>query len=150
MISVQEQINSDIKDAMKAKNVDKLAALRAVKSAIMLEATKKGIPVVSDEISLKLIAKLVKQRKDSAAIFTEQNRPDLAVDEVNQLAYLVPYLPVQMGEEEVRKVVQEVIAKVGASSPADMGKCMGPLMGRLNGKADGALISKIVKEELSK
>ena len=150
MMSVQEQINADIKDAMKAKNVDKLAALRAVKSAIMLEATKEGIPEVSDEISLKLIAKLVKQRKDSAAIFTEQNRPDLAVDEVNQLAYLEPYLPVQMGEEEVRKVVQEVIAKVGAASPSDMGKCMGPLMGRLNGKADGALISKIVKEELSK
>ena len=150
MMSVQEQINADIKDAMKAKNVDKLAALRAVKSAIMLEATKEGIPEVSDEISLKLIAKLVKQRKDSAAIFTEQNRPDLVIDEVNQLAYLEPYLPVQMGEEEVRKVVQEVIAKVGASSPADMGKCMGPLMGRLNGKADGALISKIVKEELSK
>ena len=104
MMSVQEQINSDIKDAMKAKNVDKLAALRAVKSAIMLEATKEGIPEVSDDISLKLIAKLVKQRKDSAAIFTEQNRPDLAVDEVNQLAYLEPYLPVQMLEEEVRKV----------------------------------------------
>ena len=150
MMSVQEQINADIKDAMKAKNVDKLAALRAVKSAIMLEATKEGIPEVSDEISLKLIAKLVKQRKDSAAIFTEQNRPDLAIDEVNQLAYLAPYLPVQMGEEEVRKVVKEVIAKVGALSPADMGKCMGPLMGRLNGKADGALISKIVKAELSK
>jgi len=150
MMSVQEQINADIKDAMKAKNVDKLAALRAVKSAIMLEATKEGIPEVSDEISLKLIAKLVKQRKDSAAIFTEQNRPDLAVDEVNQLTYLEPYLPVQMGEQEVRKVVQEVVAKVGASSPADMGKCMGLLMGRLNGKAVGALISKIVKEELSK
>jgi uncharacterized protein YqeY len=150
MMSVQEQINDDIKDAMKAKNVDKLAALRAVKSAIMLEATKEGIPEVSDEISLKLIAKLVKQRKDSAVIFTEQNRQDLVDDEVNQLAYLEPYLPVQMGEEEVRKVVQEVIVKVGALSPADMGKCMGPLMGRLNGKADGSLISKLVKEELSK
>jgi len=148
-MSVQDQINSDIKDAMKAKNVDKLAALRAVKSAIMLEATKDGSTTVADEVSLKLIAKLVKQRKDSAAIFTEQNRPDLAVDEVNQLAYLEPYLPAQMGEEEVRKVVQDVIVKVGASSPADMGKCMGPLMGRLNGKADGSLISKIVKEELS-
>jgi uncharacterized protein YqeY len=148
-MSVQDQINSDIKDAMKAKNVDKLAALRAVKSAIMLEATKDGSATISDEVSLKLIAKLVKQRKDSAAIFTEQNRPDLAVDEVNQLAYLEPYLPAQMGEEEVRKVVQEVIVKVGAKSPADMGKCMGPLMGRLNGKADGSLISKIVKEELS-
>jgi hypothetical protein len=148
-MSVQEQINRDIKDAMKAKNVDKLAALRAVKSAIMLEATKDGSTAVADEVSLKLIAKLVKQRKDSAAIFTEQNRPDLAVDEVNQLAYLKPYLPVQMGEEEVRKVVQDVIAKVGASSTADMGKCMGPLMVRLNGKVDGSLISKIVKEELS-
>ena len=149
MISVQEQINTDIKDAMKAKNPDKLAALRAVKSAIMLEATKDGITNVSDAISLKLIAKLVKQRKDSAAIFTEQNRPDLAVDEMNQLAYLEPYLPVQMGEEEVRKVAREVIEKVGALSPADMGKCMGPLIGRLNGKADGSLISKIVKEELT-
>ena len=149
-MTVQDQITNDIKEAMKAKNVDKLAALRAVKSAIMLEATKEGIPEVSDEVSLKLIAKLVKQRKDSAAIFTEQNRPDLAVDEVNQLAYLEPYLPAQMSEEEVRKIVQEVIAKVGASSPADMGKCMGPLMGRLNGKADGSLISKLVKEELSK
>jgi len=148
-MSVQDQINSDIKDAMKAKNVDKLAALRAVKSAIMLEATKDGSTTVSDEVSLKLIAKLVKQRKDSAVIFEEQNRPDLVVDEVNQLAYLEPYLPAQMGEEEVRKVVQEVIVKVGAKSPADMGKCMGPLMGRLNGKADGSLISKIVKEELS-
>ena len=148
-MSVQDQITSDIKDAMKARNVDKLAALRAVKSAIMLEATKDGSATVSDEVSLKLIAKLVKQRKDSAAIFKEQNRPDLVVDEVNQLAYLEPYLPSQMGEEEVRKIVKEVIAKFGASSPADMGKCMGPLMGRLNGKADGSLISKLVKEELS-
>ena len=148
-MSIQEQINIDIKDAMKARNVDKLAALRAVKSAIMLEATKDGSSTVSDKVSLKLIAKLVKQRKDSAAIFIEQNRQDLAVDENNQLAYLEPYLPAQMGEEEVRKIVQDVITQVGASSPADMGKCMGPLMGRLKGKADGSLISKIVKEELS-
>ena len=148
-MSVQEQINNDIKEAMKARNVDKLAALRAVKSAIMLEATKDGSSSVSDEVSLKIIAQLVKQRKDSAAIFTEQNRPDLAIDEVNQLAYLEGYLPEQMSEEEVRKVVKEVIAQVGASSPADMGKCMGPLMGKLKGKADGSLISKLVKEELS-
>ena len=113
-MSVQDQITSDIKEAMKARNVDKLAALRAVKSAIMLEATKDGSTTVSDEVSLKLIAKLVKQRKDSAAIFQEQNRPDLVVDEVNQLAYLEPYLPSQMGEEAVRKIVKEVIAKVGA------------------------------------
>ena len=86
-MSVQEQINADIKDAMKAKNVDKLAALRAVKSAIMLEATKEGIPEVSDEISLKLIAKLVKQRKDSAIIYENQDRHDLAVDEINQMKF---------------------------------------------------------------
>ena len=148
-MSVQDQITSDIKDAMKARNVDKLAALRAVKSAIMLEATKDGSTTVSDEVSLKLIAKLVKQRKDSAAIFEEQKRPDLVIDEVNQLMYLEPYLPSQMEEEEVRNIVKEVIEKVGATSPADIGKCMGPLMGRLSGKADGSLISKIVKEELS-
>ena len=148
-MSVQDQITSDIKDAMKARNVDKLAALRAVKSAIMLEATKDGSALVSDEVSLRLIAKLVKQRKDSAIIFEEQNRPDLVVDEVNQLAYLEPYLPSQMKEEEVRQIVKEVIESVGASSPADIGKCMGPLMGRLDGKADGSLISKLVKEELS-
>ena len=148
-MSIQEQINIDIKDAMKARNVDKLAALRSVKSAIMLEATKDGIPEVSDEVSLKLIAKLVKQRKDSAAIFIEQNREDLAVDENNQLAYLEPYLPVQMGEGEIRKIVQDVIIQVGATSTADIGKCMGSLMGRLKGKADGSLISKLVKEELT-
>ena len=148
-MSVQEQINADIKEAMKEKNVDRLAALRAVKSVIMLEATKDGSSSISDEVSLKLIAKLVKQRKDSAAIFTEQKRPDLAIDEINQLAYLEGYLPKQISEEEVRKIVKEVIAQVSASSLADIGKCMGPLMGRLNGKADGSLISKLVKEELS-
>ena len=148
-MSVQDQITNDIKEAMKARSIDKLAALRAVKSAIMLEATKDGTSIVTDEICLQIISKLVKQRKDSAVIFTEQNRPDLAVDEINQLAYLEDYLPMQMKEEEVRAVVKKVLAQVGASSPADMGKCMGPLMGKLNGKADGSLISKLVKEELS-
>ena len=148
-MKIPEQISTDIKDAMKAKDVDRLAALRAVKSAIMLEATKDGSTTVSDETSLQIIAKLVKQRKDSAAIFTEQNRLDLAADEINQLTYLEEYLPAQMGEEEVRSVVKEVITQVGASSLADMGKCMGPLMGRLKGKTDGSLISKLVKEELS-
>ena len=149
MISVQQQINDDIKDAMKARNADRLAALRAVKSAIMLEATKEGTTTVPDKVSLKLIAKLVKQRKDSAAIFIKQNRQDLAEDEINQLAYLEVYLPAQMGENEVREIVREVITQVGASSSADIGRCMGLLMGRLNGKAEGALISKLVREALS-
>ena len=136
-MSLQQQINDDIKDAMKARNADRLAALRAVKSAIMLEATKEGTTIVPDKVSLKLIAKLVKQRKDSAAIFIKQNRQDLAEDEINQLAYLEVYLPSQMGENEVREIVREVIAQVGASSSADIGRCMGLLMGRLNGKAEG-------------
>ena len=148
-MSVQDQITNDIKEAMKARNVDQLAALRSVKSAIMLEATKDGSTTVPDDICLKIIAKLVKQRKDSATIFIEQNRKDLADDEVNQLAYLEGYLPAQMSEEKVRKVVKEVIDEVGASSPGDIGRCMGPLMGRLKGKAEGSLISRLVKEELS-
>ncbi|MEC7863958.1 MAG: GatB/YqeY domain-containing protein [Bacteroidota bacterium] len=148
-MNIQEQINNDIKEAMKAKNADKLAALRAAKSVIMLEATKDGTAIVVDEVSLKLIAKLVKQRKDSAAIFIAENRQDLADDEIKQLAYLEEYLPAQMGEDEVRKIVKEVIAQVGASSSSDIGKCMGSLMGRLNGKADGSLISRLVREELS-
>ena len=148
-MTVQNQITKDITEAMKARNVDKLAALRAVKSEIMLEATKNGVTIVSDEICLNIIAKLVKQRKDSAAIFSEKNRKDLVEDEINQLAYLEVYLPTQLNKDKVREVVREVIGQVGALSPADMGKCMTLLMGRLRGKADGSLISKIVKEELS-
>tara|TARA_B100000902_G_scaffold363480_1_gene382692 strand:+ start:208 stop:654 length:447 start_codon:yes stop_codon:yes gene_type:complete len=146
---IQDQITNDITEAMKVRNVDKLAALRAVKSAIMLEATKDGSTTVTDDVCLKIIAKLVKQRKDAAAIFAEQNRQDLVDDEINQLAYLEGYLPAQMSEMEVRKVVKVVIDQIGASTAADMGKCMGPLISKLKGKADGSLISKLVKEELS-
>lgn len=148
MISVQEQINIDIKEAMKDRNVDKLAALRAVKSAIILEATKKGIEKVSDEVSLSLISKLVKQRKDSAAIFIDQNRKDLADDETIQISYLQEYLPAQMSEEEALKIVREVIAQLGGSSSANMGKCMKLILDRIKGKADGALIAKLVRKEL--
>ena len=149
-MSLQNTISNDIKKAMIAKEKDKLAALRAVKAAFIVEMAKDGSDSVSDDMSEKIIAKLVKQRKESASIFSDQGRDDLAKDEIIQLEYLEVYLPEQMGEEEVRKIVQEVISQVGASSPSDIGKCMGPLMGRLNGKADGKLISQLVKEELSK
>ena len=149
MISIQEQINIDIKEAMKDRNVDKLAALRAVKSAIMLEATKKGIEKVSNEVSLSLISKLVKQRKDSAAIFIDQNRKDLADDETIQISYLQEYLPAQMSEDEVLKIVREVISQLGGSSSAIMGQCMKLILDRIKGQADGALISKLVRKELS-
>ena len=149
-MSLQNTISDDIKKAMIAKEKDKLAALRAVKADLIVEMAKDGSDSVSDDVAEKIITKLVKQRKESASIFSEQGRDDLAKDEIIQLEYLEVYLPEQMGEEEVRKIVQEVISQVGASSPSDMGKCMGPLMGRLNGKADGKLISQLVKEELSK
>ncbi len=146
---LQEQINNDIKQAMKDKNPEKLAALRAIKASIMLEANKDGNLVVSDNVALKLIARLVKQRKDSAAIFIAQDRKDLADDEISQLSYLQEYLPIQMPDEEVRRNVKEVIAQVGASAPSDIGKCMGLLISKLNGKTDNALISRLLREELS-
>lgn len=148
-MNLQNTITEDIKKAMLAREKDKLVALRAVKAALIVEMSKDGADSVPDDVTEKIISKLVKQRKESASIFTEQGREDLVKNEIAELEYLEVYLPEQMGEEEVRKIVKEVVDLVGASSPADMGKCMGPLMGRLNGKADGKLISRLVKEELS-
>ena len=148
-MSLQNTINEHIKHAMIAKDKDKLAALRAVKSAFIIEMAKDGSDAIDDIVAEKIIAKLVKQRKESASIFTQQGRDDLAKDEIVQLQFLEVYLPEQMSEDEVMKVVKEVILQIGASSHSDIGKCMGILMGRLNGKADGKLISRLVKEELS-
>lgn len=149
-MNLTEQINNDIKAAMLAKDAAKLAALRAVKSELLLEASKGGNSEISEETGQKLVQKLVKQRKDALEIYLEQKRQDLADVEQFQIDVLSNYLPKQIDEAEVRKIIQEVIAKTGASSPADMGKVMGASMGQLNGKADGKLISAIVKEELSK
>ena len=148
-MNLSETINADIKKAMLAREKEKLEALRAVKSAIMLEATKDGSGEVSEETALAIVQKLVKQRKDASSIFKEQGREDLAKDEDFQIEVLSVYLPVQMGEDEVRKVVQDTIAQVGAAGPSDMGKIMGPVMGKLKGKADGKLISALVKECLA-
>lgn len=148
-MSLQNTINEHIIQAMIAKDKDKLAALRAVKSSLIVEMSKDGSDSVDDDLAEKIIRKLVKQRKESALIFTEQGREDLAKDEISQMEYLQVYLPKQMSEDEIRKVVKDVIEKLGVSSPSDMGKCMGELMSRLNGKADGKLISQLVREELS-
>lgn len=148
-MSLQNTINEHIKKAMFAKDKDKLAALRAVKSAFIVEMAKDGSDSVDDDIAEKIITKLVKQRKESASIFSEQGRKDLAKDEISQLEHLQVYLPEQMTEEEVRKVVKEVVLQSGASSLADMGKCMGLLMDKLKGNADGKLISQLLREELS-
>jgi uncharacterized protein YqeY len=148
-MSLSDQINQDIKKAMLAKEKEKLAALRAIKAALLLEGTKDGSGDVSDEAALGIIQKLVKQRKDASTIFKEQGREDLAKDEDFQIEIMSVYLPEQMGEDEVRQVVRDTITQVGAAGPQDMGKVMGPVMGKLKGKADGKLISTLVKEELS-
>jgi len=149
-MSLTDQINGDIKKAMLAREKDKLDALRAVKSALLLAGTEKGADgCVSDEVAFKVLQKLVKQRKDAAAIYTEQNRNDLAEPELYQADIISKYLPAQMGEEAVKQVIQQIIERTGASSPSDMGKVMGPAMGQLQGKAEGKLISSVVKELLA-
>jgi len=147
-MSLTEQINGDIKNAMKAREKEKLAALRAIKSALLLEASKDGSGEVSEEAEMKILQKLHKQRKDAAALYEEQNRPDLLADEVFQAGVIEAYLPAQMGEVEIGEVVKAIIAKTSASSPADMGKVMGAAMGQLAGKADGKIISMLVKKHL--
>ena len=147
-MSLTETINTDIKNAMKAREKEKLAALRAIKSALLLEASKDGSGEVSEEAEMKILQKLHKQRKDAAALYEEQNRPDLLEDEVFQAGVIEAYLPAQMSEEEIGEVVKSIIAKTGASSPADMGKVMGAAMGQLAGKADGKIISMLVKKFL--
>jgi uncharacterized protein YqeY len=149
-MSLTEKINADIKEAMKAREREKLAALRAIKSALMLEATKDSSGEVSEEVEMKILQKLHKQRKDAAALYEEQNRPDLLEDEVFQANIIEAYLPAQMSEDKIGSIVKDIIAKTGASSPADMGKVMGAAMGKLSGKADGKIISKLVREYLSK
>ena len=148
-MTLQDKINLDIIVAMKERNSDKLAALRSIKAAIMFEATKFGIQNVTDKTSLRLIAKLVKQRKDSADIFNEQDRKDLAKDEINQMTYLEVYMPSKMHVEDIRQVVREVIEQLEAKSINDIGKCMALLLKKLEGVADGTVISKLVREELA-
>tara|TARA_B110000438_G_scaffold91410_1_gene90937 strand:- start:1990 stop:2436 length:447 start_codon:yes stop_codon:yes gene_type:complete len=147
-MNIQELINNDIKNAMLAREAQKLAALRAVKSAIMLEATKDGKSEVSDEVVLKIISRLVKQRKDSAQIYNEQNRQDLEKDELEELKHLEVYLPKQLSKDAVEKVIDMIILDLGTCSSADMGKVMGLAINKLRGQADGKLISTLVKGKL--
>lgn len=150
-MSIAEQINEDIKKAMLAKDRKRLDALRAIKSAILLLATEKGAGAkVEDPEVIKAMQKLVKQRRDAAAIYREQSRLDMAEEEDSQIRVIEEYLPVQMSEQQVRDIVRAKLKELGATGPADMGKIMGPVMAALSGKADGKLISQIVKEELSK
>ena len=142
-------INQLIKEAMLAKDSVRLSSLRAVKSAFLVAQTEKGAGDLDDAAKQKIIQKQVKQRKDAAAIYLEQNRQDLADDEMAQVAILEEFLPDQLSEDKIREVVTSVIAQVGASSMADMSKVMGSVNQQLVGKADGKLIAQIVKSLLS-
>lgn len=149
-MSLQGEVMEKLKEAMKAKDTVALESLRAIKSAILLAQTESGAKqdLTKDE-ELKLLQKLVKQRKDSAALYLEQNRADLAEPELAQVAVIEQFLPEQMGEEELTKLIAEIIAKTGASSMKDMGKVMGMASKELAGKADGKAISNVVKSLLS-
>lgn len=148
-MSLVDQINNDIKAAMKAKDRDKLNTVRAIKSEVLKEATKEGAgDAVEDAIVVKILQKLLKQRKDSAALYVEQGREDLAAEEVVQADILSTYLPEMMSEEAIGVVVEKLIAQVGASGPSDMGKVMGVATKELAGKADNKVVSQIVKAKL--
>lgn len=148
-MSLTEKINNDIKEAMKARETEKLNALRDIKAKLLLEATS-GSGGVSEEAENKIVIKLHKQRMEAYEIFKQQGRTDLAEPELFQAKIIESYLPKMMSEDEIRKAVQEKIAAVGATGPQDLPKVMGPIMGQLNGKADGKVISEIVKQELNK
>ncbi len=149
-MSLSTDIMTALKEAMKSKNTVALTALRAVKSAILLAQTESGAKQeLTEEQELKILQKQVKQRKDSAAIFLEQGREDLAAPELAEAEVISQFLPEAMSEDEISKVVEEVIAKTGAEGMKDMGKVMGMVSGQLAGKADGKTISNIVKAKLS-
>ena len=148
-MSIQEKINNEIKLSMKEKNVDKLAALRSVKSAMLLELTKDGKTNMSDEIAIQIISKLVKQRKESASIFKSKNRVDLEKEELAQIKYLVVYLPKQLSEDEIEERIKVKLNEIDNVSLKDMGRLMGLLMKEFSGKADGKMISMILKKQLS-
>ena len=149
-MTLTEQINNDLKEAMKAKDTLKLTALRAIKSQLLLAATEKGADGgSSDEAGIKMLQKLVKQRKESAELYLGQGRNDLADPELAEAAIIEKYLPKQLTEDELKPILQAIIAKVGASGPQDMGKVMGAASQELAGKADGKTISAVVKSLLS-
>lgn len=143
-------ISNDIKEAMKAKDKVALDTLRNIKKVLLEAKTAPGAnDTVSDDTAIKLIQKLVKQGKESAELYSSQNRPELAAEELAQVAVMEKYLPKQMSEEEVATVLREIIAQTGAAGPQDMGKVMGVATKQLAGKAEGRVISANVKQLLN-
>lgn len=150
-MSLENTINSDIKAAMLAKDKKKLESLRAVKAAILLAKTEKSASTeLGDDAEIKILQRLVKQRKDSGELYKSQGREDLAEDEFSQVAYIEKYLPQQMDESEVRNVIAEIISTTGAAGMKDMGKVMGIATTKLAGQAENKLVATIVRELLNK
>lgn len=149
-MSFTAKINDAIKQAMLAKEKERLAALRDIKSKLLLEATSGAGGDVSDEAAMKICMKLYKQRMETYELYIAQERQDLADEELFQAKVIEEYLPKMLTEDEIRSEVIKAISETGASGPQEMGKVMGILTGRLAGKADGKIISVIVKEQLSK
>jgi len=150
-MNLEVEINNDIKAAMFAKDKKKLEALRAVKAAILLAKTDKGAQGgLTEDAGMKILQKLVKQRKDAAELYNSQNRSDLAEEELFQLSVIQKYLPEQLGETEIRGIIKRIIEESGATSMKDMGRVMGLATKQLSGKADNKLISVIVRESLGK
>lgn len=147
-MTLAEKLNEDLKDAMRRKDSGRLRALRAIKSALLLAQTEKGASDVTPDTEIKIIQKLVKQRKESFDIFQQQNREDLADKEAEEIAVLEEYLPEQMSEEQVKEEIAKIIVETGASSPKDMGKVMGVASKKLAGKADSKTIGTIAKQLL--
>lgn len=149
-MSLQKELMNKLKEAMKAKDAFALASLRAVKSAILLAQTETGAKEeLTEDQELKILQKLVKQRKDSAQLFSEQGREDLAAPELAQADVIAQFLPAQMSDEAIEAVVAEIIAQTGAAGMKDMGKVMGMSSKQLAGKADGKTIATIVKKRLA-
>ncbi len=150
-MSLEKQINDQLKAAMLAKDEKTTRGLRAVKAAILLAKSSEGAAgELKEEDELKLLQKLVKQRKESLEIFEQQNRADLAKKEQEEIEVIEKFLPKQLTADELRTILAKIVADTGASSPADMGKVMGAATKQLAGKADGKAISALVKELLSK
>lgn len=145
MTTFEQRINADLKAAMKAKDKQKLRAIRAIKSGILLAKTDGTGDELTEDKAIKMLTKMAKQRKDSLDIYEKQGREDLAAIERAELDVLKTYLPAQLSEEEITAAVKEIIAKVGATSMKDMGKVMGMTTKQFAGKADGKVISGIVK-----
>ncbi len=149
-MGLEQLVMAEMKEAMKAKNEAGLRGLRAIKAAIIIAKTSEGAGgELKEEDEVKMLQKLVKQRKDSLEIFNKQNRDDLAQKEMEEIAIIEKFLPQQMSEDELKSEISAIIAALGATSPADMGKVMGAATKQLGGKAEGKAISTMVKNLLS-